>query len=189
MVDMQLIVPRINIPLFQMKLYSRERLEAAFLILSGIPRENINLRKWRDGRGPNGEPLPLCRTIACGAGWLCMHPDMNELGLAFSESHRWLVSPVYTHRGKKYVGVEALGRFLTSESKERGVFVGAPSYGTMGVILFSPRGASGMDRHLFASQGIVRSLAGLDEESDRDVLSDRQLLLGRIHYAYHHMSE
>lgn len=52
-------------------------LRDAYAIIDGIPKERFELSQWRQGgRSPNG-----CGTIACAAGWLAMHPEMQDRGL------------------------------------------------------------------------------------------------------------
>jgi len=54
--------------------YRKERLQAAYEFLRGVPEDRIDLAEWcvRDTE---------CFTIACGLGWLAMHPYFQALGL------------------------------------------------------------------------------------------------------------
>lgn len=54
------------------------RLRDAYAVIDGIPEHNINLTIWLN---PGSEPVAECGTIACAAGWLCLYPGFNELGL------------------------------------------------------------------------------------------------------------
>lgn len=54
-----------------------ELLKDAYAILAGIPSAAYNLNSIRERRG---ESL-ACGTIACGFGWLGMHPQFQALGL------------------------------------------------------------------------------------------------------------
>lgn len=55
----------------------RELLIHAYEILDGIPESNLNLCEI----APRRTKEPDCGTIACGLGWLAMHPDFRALGL------------------------------------------------------------------------------------------------------------
>lgn len=54
-----------------------ELLKDAYAILAGIPADAYDLSSIRERKG---ESLS-CGTIACGFGWLGMHPQFQELGL------------------------------------------------------------------------------------------------------------
>lgn len=56
-----------------------ERISLAHQVLSGIPISHFNLdRFYAPGQS---EDTPLCGTIACGGGWLALHPDFQAMGL------------------------------------------------------------------------------------------------------------
>lgn len=62
-----------------------ERLVRAYQIIGGIPEDRFDLTavyshptpRDKDGRGTLG-----CNTIACAMGWLALHPEFQQLGLA-----------------------------------------------------------------------------------------------------------
>lgn len=58
--------------------FIKDRIEMAFRILGGIPEENVRLASWFATNGKR--PKPDCGTIACGLGWLALHPFFKELG-------------------------------------------------------------------------------------------------------------
>jgi hypothetical protein len=48
-------------------------------IIDGIPAERVDLSDTRQrGKSPHN-----CKTLACGIGWMGMHPTFNKVGLAF----------------------------------------------------------------------------------------------------------
>lgn len=64
-----------------------ERFKQAIAIIEEIPDKKLNLRSWQRSYS-NTEYLYIssmrhdtCGTIACAAGWLALHPDMQEQGL------------------------------------------------------------------------------------------------------------
>lgn len=76
-------------------------LRDAYAIIDGIPEERFNLQNWRSYESG----LTDCGTIACAAGWLTMHPDMQALGLATrGQCH----SPAFNGVGS----YDALARFF-----------------------------------------------------------------------------
>ncbi len=67
-----------------------ELLKDAYAIIEGMPDERIDLDFWQDNkdvgklmlRGAISRAKQIdCGTIACAAGWLSLHPDMNARGL------------------------------------------------------------------------------------------------------------
>lgn len=199
MIDMQLIIPAAKEARYNAPVYNKDRLEAAYLILSGIPEDHINLGSWKSFKTTDGLPRKAnnCNTIACGAGWLMAHPDMKALGLGDEELQEGSCVPKYMHNGKLYVGLEAMGRFMSSSHKRSAAARRALSYGSMGNILFSERAMGYLDDHIKSHEGIVRSITrgslrqyvAANHKPYKLELSDRDFLLARLHYAYHHMSE
>jgi len=66
-----------------------ELLSVAYSILDGIPRERIDLGTfqydrnrscWTDGPIRDASEIG-CGTLACGGGWISLHPYFQELGL------------------------------------------------------------------------------------------------------------
>src|ERR1700748_3456143 len=62
-----------------------ERLKLAIAIIETVPEENLNLDSFVS-RLASPEPRATCGTIACAAGWLGFHPEMNKLGLHLGPS-------------------------------------------------------------------------------------------------------
>jgi hypothetical protein len=60
-----------------------ELLKHAYAIIDGIPDHRFNLNKVATNDTDHGEcNVPTdCGTIACGIGWLAMHPDFIDRGL------------------------------------------------------------------------------------------------------------
>lgn len=56
-----------------------ERVSLAHQVLSGIPLDRMNLDRFYAKN--QSVDTPLCGTIACGAGWLALHPDFQAMGL------------------------------------------------------------------------------------------------------------
>jgi hypothetical protein len=69
------------------------RLRAAYAIIDGIPETRIDLDTWRRDSGKI-----TCGTIACAAGWLALHPDMQAMGLS-----------ALLNGGPAYQGLEGFG--------------------------------------------------------------------------------
>lgn len=64
-----------------------ELLREAYAIIGGIPMRKIHLRKLITEGGLNRPVKELkCGTIACGAGWLALHPMFTKLGLRISKT-------------------------------------------------------------------------------------------------------
>lgn len=57
-----------------------KELEIAYQILGGIPARKINLSDIIIERGRTVKGKPFCGTIACGLGWLLMHPRYKRRG-------------------------------------------------------------------------------------------------------------
>ena len=57
--------------------FNRNLFIHAYEILDGVPEAMINLTSIANAV----REAPGCKTIACGAGWLAMHPDFKALGL------------------------------------------------------------------------------------------------------------
>lgn len=53
----------------------------AYAILDGIPDHNIALDSFVDLTTSSPTGVATCGTIACGAGFLCLHPVMQAQGL------------------------------------------------------------------------------------------------------------
>jgi hypothetical protein len=60
--------------------FNRELFIEAYEILDGIPDERFNLSEIA-----NKKELD-CGTLACGMGWLAMHPKFQALGLTLEEA-------------------------------------------------------------------------------------------------------
>ncbi len=72
-----------------------ELLRDAYAVIDGIPARRIALYTWQSPRGMvKYYPITAkfkktadeidCGTLACAAGWLCLHPKFQELGLRVS---------------------------------------------------------------------------------------------------------
>lgn len=82
-----------------------ERLRALYAMIAGIPKERIELERWRSRVVKPNDPdwskevtnkdllAQDCGTLACAVGWACAHPEFQKRGL------RWDGSPVYRHKG------------------------------------------------------------------------------------------
>lgn len=75
-----------------MKQPNYELLKDAYAILGGIPEDQINMNMIVSRQSGKHN----CGSIACGIGWLAMHPAFNEMGLSY-ERPRGLT---YTTNGK-----------------------------------------------------------------------------------------
>lgn len=90
-----------------------ELLRDAFAILDGIPDSAIDLWTWRQ-KGHEA----ACGTIACAAGWLAMHPSMNERGLRARSSFDG------TPETESASGFSALREFFRLDFDSQNIFEG-----------------------------------------------------------------
>lgn len=60
---------------------NRELIETAYSIIDGIPEGRFDLSNWQSSARISSADQINCGTIACAAGWLSLHPQMNEAGL------------------------------------------------------------------------------------------------------------
>lgn len=119
-------------------------LRDAYAVIDGIPEERFNLNAWRVTRE--------CGTVACAAGWLMQHPDMQAKGL-YMDSYG---SPTF----KGLLDYTALEAFF-------GLRAG------VGYALFCPRHTG----FYCGLNGMVK----LDDYADPDAYpSDKQLFLARV---------
>lgn len=67
-----------------------ELFKDAVAIIRGIPEERFDLETWQTRMAPGGWPRDTgiqkinhisCNTIACAAGWLSLHPDIQARGM------------------------------------------------------------------------------------------------------------
>lgn len=144
----------------------RGRVSLAHEILSGIPVELIHLDKfYAPGQGVQTD---YCNTIACGAGWLALHPAFQAIGLTprIHEEERQGVE--YFVREDVLRGFEALAAVFALDGEAH---------------------ASRRIRNLFSE----RTYGSWDEflleflkARQTEPVTDRDLLLARLRYAYQH---
>jgi hypothetical protein len=94
----------------------RERMEWIYAIFDGIPEDRIDLKAWLTTRAPK----PTCGTIACGGGFLALHPRGKELGLRL-KSIQWFRpdgSRGFTVRCRGRVDFDALAEAIAQEAKD-----------------------------------------------------------------------
>lgn len=90
-----------------------ERLKQAIAIIEAIPDEKVNLRTWQrqkniyDATVTKMEDVS-CGTLACAAGWLVLHPDMQAQGLKVGLSG----NPVYNNGRRQLINFYALATFF-----------------------------------------------------------------------------
>lgn len=94
-----------------------ELFKDAIAIVGGIPEERISLSSFQDGMEFAETAREItCGTLACAAGWLSLHPDMQALGLRVGPYG----DPVYAHHDS---GFESLAEFFgMTEDQARLVF-------------------------------------------------------------------
>ena len=90
-----------------------DRFKQAIAIIEEIPDEQLRLKHWQasydKGSGYIGSNAQAtCGTIACAAGWLALHPDMQAQGL----SSGYCGMPRYSETGPMYSGFTALQLFF-----------------------------------------------------------------------------
>lgn len=142
------------------KVFKRELIEKAYTILGGIPTENVELDAW-----VQNSVQPSCGTLACGLGWLTMHPYFTRLGLQFSSPEPMWAWPV------------ADNGICASTQAAFALFVVNPNHYNCAYLLFDGYEMGGWD-HELDRHYVIRS-----KHKHHD------LLMARLHYAYHHHSQ
>lgn len=102
-----------------------ELLKDAYAILGGIPEAAYNLDSFVTKSGESKS----CGTVACGMGWLAMHPQFRALGLGLTELYSnerpALAMSMPTYKGRDVPYTKVAGRiFGVSEMEARGLFSG-----------------------------------------------------------------
>lgn len=138
---------------------NKELVADAYEVLSGIPEEFIYLNRfvWSGGFDEAAQK-PECGTIACGIGWLAMHPSWRAKGLQLEKDDDGDVI-AYTERG-----VACAVRYDFDEAVD--ALFGRGSYETM----FTMRGYGTYDDEILAVY---------------PDLSDKELLLARMKKVYY----
>ncbi len=96
----------------------RNRLILAYQVIGGIPDDQLKLSDIVANKGKTDNGLDAstvsphnCGTIACGFGWLAMHPQFNKWGMALTadgsptrpgQTHGWID---YDRIGSKVFGI------------------------------------------------------------------------------------
>lgn len=144
------------------------RVMRAHQILSGIPGRRIHLANFY----APGTEQNLCDTIACGAGWLALHPSFQEFGLRpYTLGGEWkAVQYTGLHEGDMHYGFEALNRVFASGDENSDT-----SYCIVDN-LFDARTYGDWDDVLLR----------LLKTSKDKYATDKELLLMRLRYAYQH---
>lgn len=94
-----------------------ERLKQAIKIIEAIPDEKLNLRVWKNANESIGYVDSMeksCGTIACAAGWLAMHPEMQAQGWWSGLCGQ----PVYQREKQTFFGFDALQMFFELRDSE-----------------------------------------------------------------------
>lgn len=120
-----------------------ELLKDAIAIIDGIPDERIRLTRWQIPvevassltafpKLPNKRVFAYraeeihCGTIACAAGWLSLHPDMQARGLRVnSKADADAAYPVVDTGEKTLTGFAALAYFFDISDAEAETLFGA----------------------------------------------------------------
>lgn len=129
-----------------------ELVAKAHEIIDGIPDKVIDLKRFVSQCGES----PDCGTIACGAGWLALHPYFKELGLTIPQSK---FGGVIRHTPTGLVNDDALRMTFGGEHSE------------VYDMLFSPRNCGTLDYEIRQKYG--------------ELLTDKAMLLHRLKYVYH----
>lgn len=128
-------------------------LVAAYQILGGIPDKQIDLKDIVSRPGITVNGRPFCGTVACGVGWLLMHPRYTSRGFGVRNEY---CSCVFKLPGsRKYKSVD----YTRVAAAMLGIDMGTAYE------LFMPRG--GMNRSAY------------DPRYEYG-MTDKQLLLSRI---------
>jgi hypothetical protein len=88
-----------------------ELLRQAYAILDGIPQQAIDLDHVIKERGSSLK----CGTIACGIGWLSMHPKFNSMGLKFEKRKGFIGNgsvDILTYQGQSVDYAEAASKIF-----------------------------------------------------------------------------
>lgn len=160
--------------------YRRDLIEKAYTILGGIPQRQVMLDNWFSGL--NKKQTPTCGTIACGLGWLTLHPEFKELGLKVGRDFGQL-TPFLGNSSLN--GFALAGKVFTHLTTQPAPQDGW-TWSRLGHLLFAGAGHGELDEcpefynHYGFRQEAV--LGFWRKEVHRD------LLLARLHYVYHHHS-
>lgn len=111
-----------------------ERMQQAVAIIRDIPDDQLSLLYWQ--HEPPGENETFarnigqtnCGTIACAAGWLALHPAMQEQGLyADGDGEPMFQSPIIDRNWPKKYGFFALSIFFDITKDEASELFGQRS--------------------------------------------------------------
>lgn len=146
--------------------FIKPRIELAHQILDGIPEAQLNLR----GFYQTSDRTKLTNTIACGAGWLGLHPYWQSLGLR-RRGH----NVMFVGTSPELLSAQA-GYLAMAELLVKRVYVETSNRSTDFVkAIFTSRHNSQWDSKL---------LSWHDHST-----SDKTLLLDRLAYAYYQHCE
>lgn len=136
---------------------NKELVADAYEVLSGIPEEFIYLNRFVSSGGFNrAKKTPRCGTLACGLGWLAMHPAWRRRGLRLeSDLGEWF--PSYKKPG-------SMLRYTYGNAAD--ALFGSGAYDTM----FTIRGSGRYDAGFLAVYPDI---------------SDKELLLARMEKVYY----
>lgn len=88
------------------KTYIKERISLAYQIIVGVPEKQIELDAWYSRIGKEVVGKKRCNTLACGAGWLALHPAFNALGLerngSVVDGGYYALNSVFLHEPNNY---------------------------------------------------------------------------------------
>lgn len=145
-----------------------ERVSLAHQILSGIPDGQVHLNSFYAA----GTEQNICGTIACGAGWLALHPSFQEFGLRPRVvCGQWKgVEFAGLHADNTHIGFHAVFKVFASGDED------ADASKRIVDSLFEARSFGGWDDVLLRLLHTGRSTRATDKE----------LLLMRLRYAYQH---
>jgi hypothetical protein len=172
-------------PMGSKRPFIRERVEAAYQILDGIPEHRIDLylftneemdsvlRSW--GLERLDKVAENCGTLACGAGWLSLHPKFHKWGLTADRQSGY---PKATDRnGIACTAFDAVDVVFLRDKYQDTMDSETDSHYTR--YMFHLRRAAKWDEYLF--DYVLAELG-------TTLVSDKDLLLLRLKYAHQHHS-
>ena len=147
------------------RVFIKKRISRAYEILGGIPAGRIDLDDFLHTRVAEAR----CSTIACGGGWLALHPEMQELGLNLC-MHGGDRAVVWGPRGTR--DFQALNEVFV----HHGYIPKGLNYTHM---IFAGYQGSSWDNYL---------LQWFEEKGGKSI-AHKGLLMARLKYAFDHFSK
>lgn len=169
-----------------MFIFNKKYIELAYQILDGIPEKQISLDYTYNEYVQEGD---WDKIIACGAGWLALHPKFQKLGL-YSISTEFVVGLIQ----KKYLNY--IRNYKKTKLKINSY---NPLFNDLGRLFYSPKVDANIGQYsnirvddIFCVKGEglwdKNLIDKIKKETNSRKVSAKQLLLERLKFAYNHCS-